>query len=187
MKGNGKYYIALHGEVHEVSREVYQAYYQGKRKEKYIYEKDQAHENHILDISGMEELEAESNSCLASAESSIENQLLEQELHNHLHQCLQMLPEADQTLIQAIYFSGETESSYFPHHCHDTVRFYYGGLCSGWERWHEGTAGGWRVHRHRRRQAAAVPALCLPTPSVLADDSEGSHGRRGHGGLPEDV
>ena len=43
MKGNGKYYIALHGEVHEVSREVYQAYYQGKRKEKYIYEQDQAH------------------------------------------------------------------------------------------------------------------------------------------------
>ena len=24
MKSNGKYYIALHGEVHEVSREVYQ-------------------------------------------------------------------------------------------------------------------------------------------------------------------
>lgn len=112
MKGNRKYYIALHGEVHEVSREVYQAYYQGKRKEKYIYEQDQAHENHILDISGMEELEAESDCCLASAESSIEDQLLEQELHNHLHQCLQMLPEADRTLIQAIYFSGETESSY---------------------------------------------------------------------------
>ena len=51
-----KYYIALHGEIHEVSHAVYQAYYQGKRKEKYIYEKDQVHENHILDISGMEEL-----------------------------------------------------------------------------------------------------------------------------------
>ena len=112
MKGNGKYYIALHGEIHEVSHAVYQAYYQGKRKEKYIYEKDQVHENHILDISGMEELEAESDCCLASAESSIEDQLLIQELHNHLHQCLQMLPEADQALIQAIYFSGETESSY---------------------------------------------------------------------------
>ena len=69
MKGNGKYYIALHGEVHEVSREVYQAYYQGRRKEKYIYEKDQAHENHILDISGMEELEVECDCCLASAVS----------------------------------------------------------------------------------------------------------------------
>ena len=112
MKGNRKFYIALHGEVHEVSREVYQAYYQGRRKEKYIYEKDQAHENHILDISGMEELEVECDCCLASAESSIEDQLLEQELHIHLHQCLQMLPEADQALIQAIYFSGETESSY---------------------------------------------------------------------------
>ena len=112
MKDNGKYYIALHGEIHEVSHAVYQAYYQGKRKEKYIYEKDQVHENHLLDISGMEELEAESDCCLVSAESSIEDQLLIQELHNHLHQCLQMLPEADQALIQAIYFSGETESSY---------------------------------------------------------------------------
>ena len=112
MKGNGKYYIALHGEIHEVSHAVYQAYYQGKRKEKYIYEKDQVHENHLLDISGMEELEAESDCCLVSTESSIEDQLLEQELHNHLHQCLQMLPEADQALIQAIYFSGETESIY---------------------------------------------------------------------------
>ena len=112
MKGNGKYYIALHGEIHEVSHAVYQAYYQGKRKEKYIYEQDKAHENHILDISGMEELEGESGCCLASAQPSIEDQLLEQELHNHLHQCLQMLPEADRALIQTIYFSGETESSY---------------------------------------------------------------------------
>lgn len=112
MRKSSTAFIALHGEIHEVSHAVYQAYYQGKRKEKYIYEKDQVHENHILDISGMEELEAESDCCLASAESSIEDQLLEQELHNHLHQCLQMLPEADQALIQAIYFSGETESSY---------------------------------------------------------------------------
>ena len=64
MKGNRKFYIALNGEVHEVSREVYQAYYQGKRKEKYIYEQDQAHENPIVDISGMEELEVESDCCL---------------------------------------------------------------------------------------------------------------------------
>ena len=112
MKGNRKYYISLHGEAQEVSREVYQAYYQGKRKEKYIYERDQAHENHILDISGMEELEFESGYCLASAQPSIDDLLLEKELHNHLHQCLQMLPEADRALIQAIYFSGETESSY---------------------------------------------------------------------------
>lgn len=112
MKGNGKYYIALNGESHEVSREVYQAYYQGKRKEKYIYEKDQVHKNHILDISGMEELVVESGYCLASAESSIDDLLLAEELHNHLHQCLQMLPSADRELIQAIYFSGETESSY---------------------------------------------------------------------------
>ena len=73
MKDNGKYYIALHGEIHEVSHAVYQAYYQGKRKEKYIYEKDQVHENHLLDISGMEELEVESDCCRASAESSIED------------------------------------------------------------------------------------------------------------------
>lgn len=112
MKGNRKYYIALNGEIHEVSREVYQAYYQGKRKEKYIFEQDQAHENHILDISGMEELEIESVCCLASAQPSIDDQLLAKELHNHLHQCLHMLPGADQALIQAIYFSGETESSY---------------------------------------------------------------------------
>ena len=56
MKGNRKFYIALNGEVHEVSRKVYQAYYQGRRKEKYIYEKDQVHENHILDISGIHNL-----------------------------------------------------------------------------------------------------------------------------------
>lgn len=112
MKGNRKYYISLHGEAQEVSREVYQAYYQGKRKEKYIYERDQAHENHILDISGMEELEFESGYCLASAQPSIDDLLLAKELHNHLHQCLQMLPVADRALIQAIYFSGETESSY---------------------------------------------------------------------------
>lgn len=112
MKGSGKYYISLHGEVHEVSREVYQAYYQGKRKEKYIYEQDQSHENHILDISSMEELEVESNCCMTSAQPCIDDLLIAKELHSHLHQCLQLLPSAEQELIQAIYFSGETESSY---------------------------------------------------------------------------
>lgn len=70
------------------------------------------HENHILDISGMEELEIGSGYCLASSQPGIDELLLAKELHNDLHQCLQMLPEADRALIQAIYFSGETESGY---------------------------------------------------------------------------
>lgn len=113
MQETRKYYIFLKGAKVEVNREVYEAYYQEERKVKYITEKDKAHNVVLLNISCMEELEAECDqSFLASPEPSIDEQLASKELRNCLHHCLQLLPKADRELIQAIYFDGETEKAY---------------------------------------------------------------------------
>lgn len=113
MKENGKFYIALNGEKYEVSQEVHDAFYQEERKEKYIAEKDQTHNVFVLNISGMEELEVECDQeILSSPEASFEDQLIAKEMKDHLHQCLQMLPRAERELINAIYFDGETETTY---------------------------------------------------------------------------
>ena len=49
MAEREKYYIALDGQTFEVSRELYEAYYKGHRKEKYFTVRrylEQAHPGH---------------------------------------------------------------------------------------------------------------------------------------------
>ena len=113
MKENGKFFIAMNGEKYEVNQEVHDAFYQEERREKYIGEKDRAHNVFVLNIAGMEELEVECDQeLLASPEPSFDDQLIAKEMKDYLHQCLQMLPRAERELINAIYFDGESETSY---------------------------------------------------------------------------
>ena len=110
MKQAEKHYIVVNGEKTEVSQQVYYAYYQEERKEKYIVEKDNAHNVVPLNISGMEELEA-SQVCFTPAVPSIEDQVALQEVQTCLHQCIASLPRAERELIQALYFEGMTEKA----------------------------------------------------------------------------
>lgn len=113
MQRNGKFYITLKGVHYEVSQEIHDAYYHAERKERYMAEKDQSHNLVILNISGMEELEWGSNQeYWASAQHCVESQLIKKEMVEHLHQCLQMLPQADRDLIYAVFYEEETEASY---------------------------------------------------------------------------
>lgn len=111
MKQAEKYYVVVNGEKTEVSQQVYNAYYQEERKEKYIAEKDSAHNVVPLNISGMEELEA-SQVCFTPAIASIEDQVASQEVQTCLHQCIASLPRAERELVQALYFEGMTEKAY---------------------------------------------------------------------------
>lgn len=111
MKQAEKYYIVVNGEKTEVSQQVYNAYYQEERKEKYIAEKDNAHNVVPLNISGMEELES-SQVCFTPAIPSIEDQVALQEVQTCLHQCIAFLPRAERELVQALYFEGMTEKAY---------------------------------------------------------------------------
>lgn len=111
MKQVEKHYIVVNGQKTEVSQQVYNAYYQEERKEKYIAEKDNAHHVVPLNISGMEELEA-SQSCATSTIPSIEDQVAWKEMQTCLHQCIASLPRAERELVQALYFEGMTEKAY---------------------------------------------------------------------------
>lgn len=53
MQENGKFYIALNGVKYEGSKEVHEAFYQAERKEKYMAEKDQAHNVFLLHIAAV--------------------------------------------------------------------------------------------------------------------------------------
>lgn len=110
MFKDGKYYITLKDVECEVSKEVHEVFYQGERHDKYLVEKDQAHNVVLLNISG---LEADSDQeAFSSPEPSHEEMMIAREIHDTLHKCIDLLPESERALIQAIYFDGDTDKAY---------------------------------------------------------------------------
>jgi len=103
MTGNKKYAIMVSGKLIEVSREVYCEYHRMDRRDRYLEERDLAHGKTLysnLDTSEMlgEELIPDQNAA------STEDAAIARILHRKLHRCLDMLPEGDRELLQAVYF-----------------------------------------------------------------------------------
>ncbi len=70
---------------------------------------------------------------------------------------------------------------------HFASRLRHGGLLSGRKGRHARAPRRQRIHRHLAGQAAALSALCLPSPRVLAADRGGFKSRGRQDRLPEDV
>lgn len=96
-----EYFVGLNGQGIPVSREVYHAWYSGKRQEEYQRERQQKFG--VLPISCMGDGETDVLEVLPSQENVEET--VERELrYEHLHQVIRTLPESERRLIHAIYF-----------------------------------------------------------------------------------
>ena len=103
MAENKKYIIMVSGKLVEVSREVYCEYHRMDRHDRYLEERDQSHGKTLysnLDTAEMlgEEMLPDQNAV------STEDAAIARILHEKLHRCLNMLPEGDRELLQAVYF-----------------------------------------------------------------------------------
>ncbi len=107
MAENKKYMIMVSGKLVEVSHEIYCEYHRMDRRDRYLEERDQAHGKMLysnLDTSEMlgEEMISDSDAV------STEDAAIARIFHEKLHQCLEMLPDGDRELLQAVFFDEMT-------------------------------------------------------------------------------
>jgi RNA polymerase sigma factor (sigma-70 family) len=111
MQKNDNYYIPVEGKLIPVSKEIYIAFYNMERREKYLLERDQ--KNGLLYFSMFDNQDTVGESYIKDPDdNSPEDEILAQELHDLLHRCINALPKADRDLIDAIYFNQKSEHKY---------------------------------------------------------------------------
>lgn len=111
MAENKKYMIMASGKLVEVSREVYCEYHRMDRRDRYLEERDQAHGKTLYSNLDTAEILGEEMIPDRNA-ASTEDAAIAHILCKKLHRCLDMLPEGDRQLIDALYFHGESERDY---------------------------------------------------------------------------
>ena len=105
------YYIRVGCTLVEVSREIYTAYHQLKRRERYLEERDRNNgvfSYHALDTGELMGEELFSDPQAPTAEKAAIAAILQQQLRR----CLAMLPKPEQELLHALYFEELTERQY---------------------------------------------------------------------------
>lgn len=111
MAENKKYIIKISGKLVEVTAEVYGEYHRMDRYARYQEERDRSHGKTLYSNLDSNELLGEEmipdQSALSTEDAAIAHILSEK-----LHRCLDMLPEGERDLIQALYFDGLTEREY---------------------------------------------------------------------------
>ena len=108
MAENKKYMIMVSGKLVTVSCEIYQAYYSMERHTRMLDEKDQRHG--LVQYSNLDTPEILGEDMIPDRDAvSTEDAAIARVLHEKLHQCLKLLPENDQKLLNAIYFEGLSE------------------------------------------------------------------------------
>lgn len=111
MANKDKFCIPIEGKLVEVDENVYVAYYEMGRRERYLGERDRIKGVVSYDAldNGSRVGEAAMPDCISE---SMEDKLLTSELYEQLHHCIEALPRAERELIHAIYFDGLTEQEY---------------------------------------------------------------------------
>lgn len=106
-----KYYIRVPEAMVEVSKEVYSAYYQGKRQGRTLVEKDQR--NGVVSFDELDTPELSGLEMIPDRNAvSVEDAAIANILHSKLRRCLNLLDEPDRRLIHALYFKGMSERKY---------------------------------------------------------------------------
>ena len=106
-----RYLLPTEGKMIEVTKAQYQSFYQHKRREKYLEERDRAHNlQHYSDLDTDEILGEEMFSY--PEEIGVEEKVINKMLLDTLLQCLRELPKEDQIVIQTLFYQNKTEREY---------------------------------------------------------------------------
>lgn len=111
MADKDQYIIRIHGDLIEVSRDIYYAYFHMERQERTQKEKQQR--NQVLSYDALDNGDVVGLESIADISSpSMEERAIANEMRDRLHHAVAALPKAERELIRAIYFEGLTEKDY---------------------------------------------------------------------------
>ena len=101
-------YIKIRGKLVAVTEEVYYTYYHMGRQRRTQAEKDSR--RRIASYDALDTDDGLGADLLVDADSpSVEDAAIAKVMAEKLHRCLALLPEDDRTLLERIYFSGQSE------------------------------------------------------------------------------
>ena len=107
MENHDTKYTLLVGEKRiPVTQEVYKAYYRCRNREKYL---DKLAEENNISLEGCAEKGISAEYIIASAEDSMEDAIILNEMTAKMLRCVRMLDEPDRTLIVELYLRGKSE------------------------------------------------------------------------------
>ncbi len=111
MADKEHYLVRVKGKLVEVTPEVYYTFYRMKRQEEWQEQKKKDHQVILCCDLDTEDMLAIENFTDKNA-PSVEETVIANDMSARLHQALNMLPQGDRELLEAIYFSERTEESY---------------------------------------------------------------------------
>lgn len=101
-----KYTLLVRGKRVTVTREVYKAYYQLREHE--IYE-DRLYSSNTISLEGADEKGISLEYIIASAQSSMEDQIINSMMIAKLRKCLEMLDKPDRAIIVELFLRRKSE------------------------------------------------------------------------------
>lgn len=108
MTEKKEYRVRSCGALVPVSQEVYQVFYQTKRRAKTLYEKDER--RGLVSYDSMDTEDTLGEEMIPDREAvSVEDAAIANILRDKLHRCLSMLDESDRQLIHALFYEGLSE------------------------------------------------------------------------------
>ena len=108
MTEKKEYRVRSCGTLVPVTQEVYQAYYQAKRHDKTLCEKDER--NGLVSYDGMDTEDILGEEMIPDRDAvSVEDAAIANILRDKLHRGLSMLDESDRQLIHALFYEGLSE------------------------------------------------------------------------------
>lgn len=111
MAEKEKYVIKVQGDLIEVSKEVYYAYFRMERQERWQEEKKKEH--NVLSYDALDNGEMEGRASIPDLTCfTLEDLIMVRDLHDRLHNAISVLPIEERNLILAIYFDGKSERDY---------------------------------------------------------------------------
>ena len=111
MAEKEKYMIGIQGDLVEVSKDVYYAYFRMERQERWQEDQKQAHD--VLSYDALDNEEIVGEEMIPDLISpSLEENVISRELKDRLHHAVEALPRGERELIHAIYFEGKSEREY---------------------------------------------------------------------------
>lgn len=104
-------YIKINGKLIPVTDEVYLAYYRQDRRARFSHEKHQM--QGVVSFQELDTDEMTGEDMIPDLDAvSIEEQVVEELLHEHLRRCISLLTEEEQKIIYALYYEQKTEREY---------------------------------------------------------------------------
>ena len=111
MADKEQYIIRIQGDLIEVTPDVYYAYFRMERQERGQEEKKKR--NAVVSYDALDTEKTTGAEAMPDLIiPSLEQQIMNQEIHDALHRAVDALPKAERELIKAIYFDGKSEADY---------------------------------------------------------------------------